>query len=63
MVVENTSKKVVKEIRLNLVKKNQSAINLLDSLISGDENDQKETFDYLKKVLDEDRPSNRSLFT
>ncbi len=63
MVVENTSKKVVKETRLNLVKKNQSAINLLDSLISGDEKNQKETFDYLKKVLDEDRPSNRNLFT
>jgi hypothetical protein len=31
-------------------------------LLDDDEKEQRETYVYLKKVLDEDRPSNRRLF-
>ena len=37
-------------------------IRRLRSLLDDDEKEQRETFVYLKKVLDEDRPSNRQLF-
>jgi excisionase family DNA binding protein len=44
-------------------RKNQAAIELLDSwLVEGDEEEQRETWEYLKKALDEDRLSNRKLF-
>jgi hypothetical protein len=41
---------------------NLSAVALLDTWIKADEKEQKETFEYLKVVLDEDRTSNRKLF-
>jgi len=34
----------------------------LDALLEGDEEEQRETFAFLKKALDEDRPSYRRLF-
>jgi hypothetical protein len=34
----------------------------LDALLEGDEEEQRETFTFLKKALDEDRPSYRKLF-
>jgi hypothetical protein len=34
----------------------------LDVLLEGDEEEQRETFAYLKRALDEDRPSYRKLF-
>ena len=37
-------------------------IRRLRSLLDNDEKEQRETFAYLKKALDEDRPSNRRLF-
>jgi len=37
-------------------------IRRLRSLLDDDEKEQRETYVYLKKVLDEDRPSNRRLF-
>lgn len=37
-------------------------IKSLRTLIDGDEQEQQETFAYLKHALDEDRPSNRRLF-
>lgn len=40
----------------------QRAIRLLDSWLDGDEEEQRETWAYLKKVLDEDRLSDRKLF-
>jgi hypothetical protein len=44
--------------------KNQAAINLLDSWLSEDEDasEHQQTWDYLKKVMDEDRLSDRPLF-
>ncbi len=42
--------------------KNEAAIRLLRSWREGDEQEQCETWEYLKRVLDEDRPSNRKLF-
>ncbi len=38
-------------------------VRKLRSLLGGDETEQSETFDFLKKALDEDRPSNRPLFS
>lgn len=35
----------------------------LDGLLEGDEEEQRETFAFLKKALDEDRPSYRRLFS
>lgn len=37
-------------------------LRALDGLLEGDEEEQRETFAFLKKALDEDRPSYRSLF-
>jgi len=42
--------------------KNEAAIRLLRSLREGNKKEQKETWEYLKRVLDEDRLSNRKLF-
>jgi hypothetical protein len=46
-------------------KRNQSAIDLLDSWAHADEDEireQKETWEFLRRVFDEDRPSYRKLF-
>jgi hypothetical protein len=40
----------------------QSAMSSLKTLLEGDEEEQRETFAYLKKALDEDRSSERKLF-
>jgi hypothetical protein len=40
----------------------QAVVDSLRTLLEGDEQEQQETFEYLKQVLDEDRPSNRRLF-
>lgn len=37
-------------------------LRALDALLEGDEEEQRETFAFLKKALDEDRPSYRRLF-
>ena len=42
--------------------KNEAAIQLLRLWRTGDEQEQQETWQYLKRVLDEDRLSNRRLF-
>jgi hypothetical protein len=62
MTMRNSVKKEVKKANKNLTEKNQSAISLLDSWLNDDEKEQKETFEYLKKALDEDRLSDRKLF-
>ncbi|HEV7668942.1 MAG TPA: hypothetical protein VGS22_10480 [Thermoanaerobaculia bacterium] len=38
-------------------------LRALDALLEGDEGEQKETFAFLKESLDQDRPSNRKLFS
>lgn len=43
-------------------KKIQAKVRRLRSLLDDDKKEQRETFDYLKKALAEDRPSNRRLF-
>lgn len=43
-------------------KEAKAKIHRLRSLLDGDKKEQIETFTYLKKALDEDRPSNRRLF-
>lgn len=62
MTVQNLAKKRKKQNIANLTKRNESAIWLLDSWLDDDEKEQKETFEYLRKVLDEDRLSDRKLF-
>jgi len=42
--------------------KNQAAITLLDSWLDEDASEHQQTWDYLKKAMDEDRLSDRSLF-
>ena len=42
--------------------KNEAAIRLLRLWSEGDEQEQRETWEYLKRALDEDRLSNRKLF-
>ena len=64
MAIRNTAKNKVKAANQSrkLTDGNLSAIALLDSWMKSGEKEQKETFEYLKIVLDEDRPSNRKLF-
>ena len=40
----------------------ESVLRSLRTLLEDDEKEQQETFDYLKRALDQDRPSNRRLF-
>ena len=40
----------------------QTVVRSLRTLFESDEQEQRETFEYLKQVLEEDRPSNRRLF-
>ena len=40
----------------------QAVVQSLRTLLEGDEQEQRETFEYLKEILEEDRPSNRKLF-
>lgn len=40
----------------------QTTVHALRALLEGDEEEQRETFAYLKQVLDEDRFSTRKLF-
>jgi hypothetical protein len=45
------------------IQRNQGAINLINSWVEqGDEQEQTETWEDLRKILDEDRLSNRPLF-
>lgn len=60
MTRQNLGKKERQPQKVNLTAKNDAAIGLLDSWLEADENEQKETFDYLRKVLDEDRLSDRN---
>ncbi len=62
MTTQNLAKKERQVKNADLTAKNNSAVNLLNSWLEADENEQKETFDYLRKVLDEDRLSDRKLF-
>ena len=62
MTMKNSAKKEVNKPRKNLAEKNSAAIMMLDSWLEGDEKEQTETFEYLKKVLDEDRLSECKLF-
>jgi hypothetical protein len=40
----------------------ESVVRSLRRLLEGDQDEQRETFEYLKSALDEDRPSNRRRF-
>ncbi|MGH9898985.1 MAG: hypothetical protein ACRD4L_09070 [Pyrinomonadaceae bacterium] len=40
----------------------ETAVLSLHKLLEGNQQEQRETFEYLRKSLDEDRPSNRRLF-
>lgn len=53
---------VLSETAENLADKNKEAITLLDSWLRGDEKEQKETWEFLKKSLDEDRLSDRKFY-
>jgi hypothetical protein len=44
------------------MERNQEVIRVLDSFLEGDAEEQRETWEYLKRVLDEDRPSDQKLF-
>lgn len=43
-------------------RQNEALIALLDEWAQEDEQEQQETWEYLQQALDEDRPSNRTLF-
>jgi len=49
--------------RIEQTRRNQAIIDLLESWRRGDEQEQRETLDYLIRVLDEDRTSYRKLFS
>lgn len=54
-----------KERRRRQIEKNQGLIALLDSWLDADEEEiqeQKDTWEFLRQALDEDRPSYRKLF-
>ncbi len=51
-----------KTLTTNEKEKISAKIRVLRSLIDDDKKEQDETFSYLKKALDEDRPANRRLF-
>ncbi len=58
-----SSKESETEWRRKQIEKNQAAIRLLDSWLAEEETqEQKETWELLKKALDEDRLSYRKLF-
>jgi hypothetical protein len=51
--------------RQELIKRNQALLEMLNEWSQGDEQDQeeqRETWELLKRLLDEDRPSHRKLF-
>ncbi len=60
----STVLEIGKEKTLTSSEKKEIAAKILKlrSLFDNNEKEQRETFAYLKKVLDEDRPSNRRLF-
>ena len=41
----------------------EEVVTSLRTLLAGDEQEQRETFAFLKQALDEDRPSSRKLFS
>ena len=41
----------------------EETLRALRTLLDGDEQEQRETFAFLKEALEEDRPSNRKLFS
>lgn len=43
-------------------KKIEESVRALRTLLTGDEREQRETFAFLKKALNEDRPSGRKIF-
>jgi hypothetical protein len=49
--------------RIKQIQRNIPAIHLLRSWCEGDEEEQHETLEYLKRTLDEDRLSDRKLFS
>ena len=51
-----------REQGLEPIEPNDAAIQLLRSWRDGDENEQRETWEYLRQALDEDRLSHRKLF-
>ncbi len=48
--------------RQEQIQRNQAALEMLDEWDQEDPEEQRETWEYLKRVLDEDRPSYRKLF-
>lgn len=53
---------VLRKTAEKLSKKNAKAISLLDTWLRGDEKEQTETWEFLKKSLDEDRLSDRKFY-
>ncbi len=48
--------------RQEQIRRNQAAIEMLNEWMQEDPEEQRETLEYLMRVLDEDRPSYRKLF-
>lgn len=59
VVLEAEKKEVLTASKKKAV---MAKIHQLRSLLDGDKKEQSQTFAYLKKALDKDRPSNRRLF-
>ena len=56
------SPEIDEEQRAQQRRANEAAIQLLRLWREGDSEEQRETLEYLQRVLDEDRPSDRKLF-
>ena len=65
--MQNTTDQMLKDLfdiaPEERARRKAALIKALDSLLEGDAEEQRETFEYLKKALDEDRPVDRKLFS
>ena len=61
-LIDVTAKEFITDNYRSMAARNESAIQLLRSWRAGDEKEQHETWEYLKRALDEDRSSERKLF-
>ena len=60
--LEESQDDIVDDVDADQQSKNADAIRLLEAWSQGDEEEQQETWQFLKAALDEDRLSDRKLF-
>lgn len=65
LIKDDWIREILEEMEAGQPARNESAIRLLEEWLGGgekDEQEQRETWEYLKQALDEDRPAYRKLF-